>query len=519
MNKEVIVIGKWQLADVQVTKIPAEREVWVVDAIPSTPIRKLVVSNGELLPRDDNEAATSTSAEFLNEMNISILPSLIALPSSTDADNSAVDVFHDLTNTEQELMREGIESYQVMDMENALRKFENVLRVNSDNFEAIFNISCVHQYLGYPILALRGIEKLLINSPSDHTVHALLWALTTSSQYPPPLSLVCSVYTNLADRGDLQAKTRLAVLTGRGESASRTDEAYVRSVFDNMAEVFEVKLTKHLQYDAPWVLQNQLQSYLDAQNQLDSSQTANDSTLSSSSIRHLREKGSWRILDLGCGSGLCAKVFREYFTSPTSDSVANLVEASQSVQSMIIGIDISPKILAIAQSLGFYGGLECCDVLQALRHFHAVVTAATGVAQEDRQLDMVIAADTFVYLGALGEIFARTRDILRIGGLFAFSTEDLENSPMRMDDISRNDGADGEIATNESEFEISGAVPGWGACLLRSARFGHSNRYIEALCHKYHFQVVRHEVRTLRTEETVPLQGNMFLLQRVSVVA
>jgi shikimate kinase len=65
------------------------------------------------------------------------------------------------------------------------------------------------------------------------------------------------------------------------------------------------------------------------------------------------------------------------------------------------------------------------------------------------------------------------------------------------------------------ESEIQGAVPGWGAQLLKSARFAHSNSYIEALCQIHGFQILKMKIVVLRTEETVPLHGRLYVLQTV----
>jgi hypothetical protein len=64
-----------------------------------------------------------------------------------------------------------------------------------------------------------------------------------------------------------------------------------------------------------------------------------------------------------------------------------------------------------------------------------------------------------------------------------------------------------------SDGEPIGAVPGWGAQLLKSARFAHSDEYINILASHHGFAVVATKITILRTEETVPLQGRFYLLQ------
>ena len=186
-------------------------------------------------------------------------------------------------------------------------------------------------------------------------------------------------------------------------------------------------------------------------------------------------------------------------------------------------------------------------------------------------LNLIIAADTFIYVGALGFVFRQVKRCLEIHGFFLFSIEDLDLSPMRVnekndhqlfkseilpDDILPADSDNiihhnvghhsrktaeikmeielgqekGEKIKPETDycllqdriknlkiinFEPVGAVPGWGGELLKSARFAHSNLYIEILAHIYGFQIVKSKSVILRTEETIPLHGRLYVLESI----
>ena len=65
------------------------------------------------------------------------------------------------------------------------------------------------------------------------------------------------------------------------------------------------------------------------------------------------------------------------------------------------------------------------------------------------------------------------------------------------------------------DFEPVGAVPGWGGELLKSARFAHSNSYIEILAHIHGFQIIKSKSVILRTEETIPLYGILYVLESI----
>ena len=167
-------------------------------------------------------------------------------------------------------------------------------------------------------------------------------------------------------------------------------------------------------------------------------------------------------------------------------------------------------------------------------------------------LNLIIAADTFIYIGALGSVFRQISRILEQNGLFLFSIEDLEKSPMRVSDElllrshfddenrgnnennknNKNDENDEKTDDNkknnegkhcdkknyhdENDFhweEPRGAVPGWGGQLLKSARFAHSNQYIESLAQIHGFRILESKSVVLRTEETVPLYGILYVLE------
>ena len=140
-------------------------------------------------------------------------------------------------------------------------------------------------------------------------------------------------------------------------------------------------------------------------------------------------------------------------------------------------------------------------------------------------LDLILAADTFIYVGGLGAVFRQARRCLRPRGLLAFSVEDLDKSPMR---VARPPGdaagtahghghghgsapADG---ATDADGELVGAVPGWGAQLLSSARFAHAHAYIAALAEAHGFREAAGREGVLRNEGGVALPGRLYVLER-----
>jgi predicted TPR repeat methyltransferase len=100
------------------------------------------------------------------------------------------------------------------------------------------------------------------------------------------------------------------------------------------------------------------------------------------------------MLDLGCGTGLAGAAFR-----PCVD--------------WLVGIDLSPAMVAQARAKGIYDRLIVSD----LRNFLDAQADARALYH------LVVAADVFVYVRDLGPVAAAAARVLAPAGLFAFTVE------------------------------------------------------------------------------------------------
>lgn len=207
-------------------------------------------------------------------------------------------------------------------------------------------------------------------------------------------------------------------------------------------------------------------------------------------------------------------------------------------------------------SLVFTGGydcVECGDLISLLSDWNKIeshnnVNADDASTSNDSSrsalpigFDLIVAADTLIYIGQLGRLFKYISSMFRSvtvsdngytvegkRGLFLFTTEDLDSSPMRLQrEISANDNDatnlknvsdsihDDDNNEDEDEDDFLGAVPGWGAQMLSSARFAHSHSYVLQLCRKYKFHLFSHRQVKLRKEEGIELPGNVYLIQKM----
>jgi len=155
-------------------------------------------------------------------------------------------------------------------------------------------------------------------------------------------------------------------LIGKAPVAMAPPSAFVETLFDHYADGFEEALVRKLGYRLPDFLGR--------------------------AIREARPGRFWLALDLGCGTGLTGEKLRPFVDR-------------------LEGYDISAGMLRKAKAKGIYDRLAKVD----LQHF-----SHTGAAA-----DLVVAADVFIYMGALERIVGAVAGMLAEDGLFAFSVETL----------------------------------------------------------------------------------------------
>jgi predicted TPR repeat methyltransferase len=151
---------------------------------------------------------------------------------------------------------------------------------------------------------------------------------------------------------------------------------YVRRLFDQHAASFDESLTARLSYSGPQLL-------LDA--------VTRACGVASRPLRFAT------MLDLGCGTGLAGGKFRA--------QVQNLV-----------GIDLSSAMIEQARVKNIYDRLEAVELTEFL----------AAEATRGAKVDLVVAADVFVYISDLAPVAAAVALALARDGLFAFTVETHE---------------------------------------------------------------------------------------------
>lgn len=164
------------------------------------------------------------------------------------------------------------------------------------------------------------------------------------------------------------AAVRLASI-GRGVVPPKAPDAYVQTLFDQHAEMFDTILVDQLGYDVPLQLRDML--------------------LARSPSAHFA-----RVLDLGCGTGLSGDALHDVADHKT-------------------GVDISENMVEIAYEKGDYDALFVGEAVRFLD------------TTEGPAWDLIVATDVLPYMGELDAFFAGVGRHLSRGGTFAFSSETL----------------------------------------------------------------------------------------------
>ena len=199
-------------------------------------------------------------------------------------------------------------------------------------------------------------------------------------------------------------------------------EGYVRALFDSYAPNFDQALTEGLNYRAPDLLFH---------------------AVTAAHAGQRMKFGS--VLDLGCGTGLAALPFR-----PFSD--------------WVVGVDLSPAMLAQARKKGLYDRLIECEAIAFL----------AGELNTGARYHLMLAADVFMYLDDLTKPIKAAARVLASPGQFAFTVE-----------------------THNGE----------GVVLRETLRYAHSAAHVRAALEAASLKLLSLDFASTRTEKGLPVPG------------
>jgi predicted TPR repeat methyltransferase len=317
---------------------------------------------------------------------------------------------------------------QWLDSEAACRR---ALMIAPDFGDAWHNLSLALLGLGRIAEGIQAANKALILLPA-HKRHrdSYARALVIAGEIDKAAYIFKDWLAEEPDNPYVQH--HLAACTG-SNAPDRASDAYVEYVFDNFASTFDRKLAR-LRYRAPEIVSNALRRLLPA------------------------PAKQFAIADLGCGTGLCGPLVREW---------ARCLE----------GCDLSAAMLEQARRRGVY------DVLQ---HTELV----TFLNENEQQFDVVVSADTLCYFGELLVVAKAAHRSLRLGGHLVFTVEALD---------------DAAASSDRGRH---------GYQLLASGRYAHACDYLKAAVNAAGLQLQSIAAEDLRDEAGIPVKGWLVVATR-----
>ncbi|NML48547.1 tetratricopeptide repeat protein [Ramlibacter sp. G-1-2-2] len=304
---------------------------------------------------------------------------------------------------------------------DALDLLEEAIAQEPANAEALGHCGAAHAELGHREQALALFDRALAADPS----RASVWTLrgTLLKELGRFDEAAASFEKALAQGGDPELNRYYLAGLAAARAPQYAPRHYVQALFDGYAAQFDSHLVQALNYQAPRLLTE---------------------PLAAAGRRYSHA------LDLGCGTGLCGHYLR-------------------AMAQRVTGVDLSPNMLQKAQVLDVYDELRQGDVLEFL-----------GTAQE--QYDLVVAADVFVYVGALDDVFRQLAQLVPAQGSFCFTVEESRDEDL---------------------------------VLRPSLRYAHSESYLRRLAQEHGFALARLEHAPVREDQRQPIPGLFVWMERV----
>lgn len=307
--------------------------------------------------------------------------------------------------------------------------FERASRFQPANIEILVNFGLALLESGHPADALAKFDRALSLNARNATVWnnrgSALVALNRHEEASESYGRALAIDPNL----ETAARNLFLVRMKLGK-IDRIAAHALRETFDAVAGSFDAMMVDGLAYRA----------HLQVRELADR-------------LLPLRE-GGWRILDIGCGTGLVGQAFSDLARGGCLD-----------------GLDLAPRMLEVARARGIYDGLMLGDL--------EILLAEAGPSY-----DIIVSADTMIYLGDLGPSFRGAANRLEPGGFYIFACE---------------------------------AKSGEGWEFTACNRFAHSESYIRAEAARAGLAVAAIAENTLRVEKSNPVAGFAVALRKPQV--
>ena len=256
------------------------------------------------------------------------------------------------------------------DVEAALAEAREAVSLNPDLPEALVALGRALLAAENLPAAIAELQRALRHDPDHQEARFLTGrAWTEAGEADKALA----VFDQLDDQTPGLAEWRKRAEAMK--DAAPSDPGYVRHLFDQFSADYDRRMRDELSYAAPEILRDLADLVMPGRQGL-------------------------TVLDLGCGTGLGGVAFRPRALR-------------------LDGVDLSPAMVEKARAKNVYDHLMVGDI-------------ETALAESGPAYDLVIAADTLVYLGDLTPLFQNIRARLSGDGYFLFTVEAAEGDGFAM---------------------------------------------------------------------------------------
>jgi predicted TPR repeat methyltransferase len=248
--------------------------------------------------------------------------------------------------------------------DEAVKAYESAMEINPDDPEVHYNLGRLYKDMDSKKNAIRSFETAIALRPDFGAALTNIGVLYTCEGMRDK---AIGVYEKLVEIGHNQIAASHILHALKGHTTDSAPIAYIKELYDDFAGHFEERLVKDLCYETP----KKAADFLDALNG--------------------GKRSYSRMLDLGCGTGLCGQAFKGMVDS-------------------ITGVDLSAGMLEKAREKGIYDALVEDEIISFL----------------ERSLpafDLIVAGDVLIYIGELESVFRLLPKCLSTEGRMVFSTE------------------------------------------------------------------------------------------------
>jgi predicted TPR repeat methyltransferase len=250
-------------------------------------------------------------------------------------------------------------------LNQAKTHYSKALELSPKDAQILFNLGVVCMQQGYTDSAIQYYQRALQINPDDFATHNNIGVAFLAKSHSGYALHHFKEALRLEPNNQAIQYTVSMLSQDKRLLASPPD--YIKNLFDAYADHYDLHLLQSLDYQVPEQLLHAVQTVIK------------------------NKTATLDILDLGCGTGLCAIPFKPLTKTLT-------------------GVDLSPNMLAMAAEKKIYDDLVAANFV-------------TFLTEKDAAYDLIIAGDALVYMGDLTALITSANHALRHAGLFAFNTE------------------------------------------------------------------------------------------------